>query len=229
MPTASSTPTTFNIVRMSGFQFEVDEDWAKKHNEMLRDTRYLVISAIALFVLCLAGGVAVWLLVDPASPWRLLGSLGLVLFGVMMLIVGLAIPRSVGSTQSLFDAHPLAPAIIADLPGTRTTLLALVNTTVDPAQPARWALTCRDVQAVPLTEGSVGTKVPVVAVGGQRNAGDAGTWQVITPMPIAWGTPERDVFSDAVSAIPAEQWNTLRRAKDRLPEVRAARNNLLIL
>ena len=116
MPTASSTPTTFNIVRMSGFQFEVDEDWAKKHNEMLRDTRYLVISAIALFVLCLAGGVAVWLLVDPASPWRLLGSLGLVLFGVMMLIVGLAIPRSVGSTQSLFDAHPLAPAIIADLP-----------------------------------------------------------------------------------------------------------------
>ena len=214
---------------MSVFRFDVDEEWAKAHNELLRDTRYLVISGIALFVLCLAGAAAIWFFVDPDSPWHLLGSLGLALFGVMMLIVGLAIPKSVGTTQSLFDAHPLAPAIIADHSGTHTTLLALVNTTVSDDHPPQWALTCSDVQAIPHTDDAVGTKVPVAAVGGRRSTDRAGTWQVITPMPIAWGTPDPAVLAQAVSHIPQEQWRTLRASATRLEEVRAARGNLLPL
>lgn len=214
---------------MNVFHFDVDEDWAKQHNEMMRDTRFLVASAVALFVICLAAGAAVWFLVDPASPWRLLGSLGLTLFGVMMLIVGFAIPKSVGTAQSLFDAHPLAPAIIAGHSGTHTTLLALVNTTVSDDHPPRWALTCSDVQAIPHTDDAVGTKVPVAAVGGRRSANRAGTWQVITPMPIAWGTPDPAVLAQAVSHIPQEQWRTLRASATRLEEVRSARGNLLPL
>lgn len=214
---------------MSVFRFDVDEEWAKAHNELLRDTRYLVFSGIALFVLCLAGAAAIWFFVDPDSPWHLLGSLGLALFGVMMLIVGLAIPKSVGTTQSLFDAHPLAPAIIADHSGTHTTLLALVNTTVSADQPPRWALTCNDVQSLPHTEDTVGTKVPVAAVGGRRSADRAATWQVITPMPIAWGTADPAVVAQAVSQIPQEQWHTLCASATRLEEVRSARDNLLPL
>ncbi|QPK83763.1 DUF3239 domain-containing protein [Corynebacterium qintianiae] len=213
---------------MSAFRFDVDEDWAKQNNEMLRDTRYLVISGVALFVICLTAAVLVWLFVDPASPWHLLGSLGLGLFGVMMLVVGLAIPRSVGTAQSLYDAHPLAPAIIADHTGTRTTLLALVNTTVDDSAP-RWALTSRDVQSVPHTDGSVGAKVPVAAVGGQRSAAEKNNWQVVAPMPIAWGTPDKAVVDRAVDSIPAELWRTLETSKKRLEEVQKAKNNLLRL
>lgn len=212
---------------MKVFRFDVDEDYAKQHNEMLRDTRNLVVSGIALFVLSLLGAALVWFLVDASSPWHLLGTLGLVLFGVMMLVVGLLIPRSVGTAQELYDAHPLAPAIVAERKGTDFTLLALVNTTVDPDQPAVWAVTSRNVHALPNTAEAVGTKVPVAAVGGQRSVHDRGRWQVITPMPIAWGTPDRAVVETARDAIPREQWHILERARTRLDEVKAAKHNLL--
>ncbi|SDL58335.1 Protein of unknown function [Corynebacterium mycetoides] len=213
---------------MTAFTFDVDENWAKEHNEMLRDTRSLTLSGIALFILCLAAAVAVWVFVDPASPWHLLGTLALALFGVMMLIVGLAIPKSVGTAQSLYGAHPLAPAIIAGHPGTRTTLLALVNTSVDASAP-RWALTVHDVSNIPHVDNTVGAKVPVAAVGGRRDAADQDHWKVITPMPIAWGTPDAAVVARALAAIPDEQWRTLRANKDRVDEVRRAKNDLLPL
>ncbi|WP_019194290.1 DUF3239 domain-containing protein [Corynebacterium timonense] len=214
---------------MKVFRFDVDEAYAQKNNEMLRDTRYLVISGVSLFVLCLIGAILVWFFVDPASPWRLLGSLGLLLFGVMMLIVGLLVPRSVGSAQSLYDAHPLAAAIIAESRGTDYTLLALVNTTVDPAQPAHWALTTQTVRSLPHTPDTVGAKVPVAAVGGRRSVHEKGRWQVITPMPIAWGTPDPSVVDAAKKAVPREQWHILDTSRPRLKEVMAAKYRLLPL
>ena len=84
---------------MKVFKFDVDEDFAKQHNEMVRDTRSLVASGIAIFVISVIVGVAVWFLVDPSSPWHWLGSFGAVLFGLLMLVVALLIPRSVGTVS----------------------------------------------------------------------------------------------------------------------------------
>ena len=112
---------------MKVFKFDVDEDFAKQHNEMVRDTRSLVASGIAIFVISLIVGVAVWFLVDPSSPWHWLGSFGAVLFGILMLVVALLIPRSVGKTQEIYDSNPLAPAIITERAGTTVTLTALVR------------------------------------------------------------------------------------------------------
>ena len=109
---------------MKVFKFDVDEEYAKQHNEMIRDTRSLVASGVALFVISLLGAAAVWFFVDPESPWHTLGTFGLALFGLMMLVVGLLIPRSVGKTQELYDANPLAPAIITERVGTTITLTA---------------------------------------------------------------------------------------------------------
>ena len=39
---------------MNRFHFDVDEAFAKQHNEMLRDTRKVVISGVSLFVICVA-------------------------------------------------------------------------------------------------------------------------------------------------------------------------------
>ncbi len=214
---------------MKVFRFPVDEAYAKQHNEMLRDTRSLVLSGISLFALSLISAVAVWFLVDPASPWHLLGSLGLLLFGVMMLVVALLIPRSVGTAQSLYDAHPLAPAIIAERRATDYTLLALVNANTDPSAPPVWAATTCTVRSLPNTADTPGTRVPVAAVGGQRSVHEKNRWQVITPMPIAWGTPDSSVVDAARAAVPREQWHMLDKAGERLDEVKAARNNLLIL
>ena len=94
---------------MHVFKFDVDEAYAKQHNELLRNIKYLVISGISLFAISVAAGVAIWFLVDPASPWHLLGSLGLVLFGVMMLIVALVIPAAWSARSSCITTirwHP---------------------------------------------------------------------------------------------------------------------------
>ena len=157
---------------MHVFKFDVDEAYAKQHNELLRNIKYLVISGISLFAISVAAGVAIWFLVDPASPWHLLGSLGLVLFGVMMLIVALVIPRGVVSPQQLYNDNPLAPAMITENVGTTITVTALVNANVDPGQKERWALASQIVRPLPQESNAVGTKVPVAAVGAQRSTHD---------------------------------------------------------
>ncbi|GAA1171805.1 hypothetical protein CGLAUT_03370 [Corynebacterium glaucum] len=214
---------------MKVFKFDVDEAYAKQHNEMLRNTKNLVISGIALFVISVVAAVLIWFLVDPASPWRLLGSLGLGLFGVMMLVVALVIPRSVGKAQELYDAHPLAPAIITENVGTTLTLTALVNANVDPELPPNWAITSQVVQPIPNTKDAIGTKVPVTAVGAQRSNHDKAHWQTITPMPIAWATPDESVIAQARKSIPQDQWNTLERARKNSDLIEASKKSLTAL
>ena len=214
---------------MSTFHFEVDEEYAKQHNELLRDTKSMVLSGIAIFILSVIGGIAAWIFIDPTSPWRLLGSVGLILFGVMMLIVALILPKSVGKTQALYDAHPLAPAVITENVGTTLTLTALVNMNASDRGPDRWAITSRVVKRIPNTHDTVGTKVPVVAVGGQRSTRDKNTWQVITPMPIAWATPDTQVISRARAEIPQDQWQRLEKARKDTELATAAKNSLIEL
>lgn len=214
---------------MQVFKFNVDEQFAKQHNEMIRNTRNLVISGISLFVISLAAAALIWLLVDPSSPWRLLGALGLALFGVMMLVVALVIPKSVGKTQQLYDAHPLAPAIITENAGTTLTLTALVNANVDSEAPPQWAVTSLVVKPIPNTPDKTGTKVPVAAVGAQRSSHDKQHWQTITPMPIAWGTPDADVVAAARKAIPQEQWHQLERARKKDDLIQESKKSLTIL
>lgn len=215
--------------RMQVFKFNVDEEFAKQHNEMIRNTRSLVISGISLFVLSLVAAVLIWLLVDPSSPWRLLGALGLALFGVMMLVVALVIPKSVGKTQQLYDAHPLAPAIITENAGTTLTLTALVNANVDSEVAPQWAITSLVVKPIPNTSDKTGTKVPVAAVGAQRSSHDKQHWQTITPMPIAWGTPDADVVAAARKAIPQEQWQQLERARKKDDLIQESKKSLTLL
>ncbi|MEH0148148.1 DUF3239 domain-containing protein [Corynebacterium sp. Q4381] len=214
---------------MKVFKFDVDEAYAKQHNEMLRNTKYLVISGVALFIISLAAAAAVWFLVDPSSPWHILGSIGLALFGVMMLIVALAIPRSVGKVQQLYDAHPLSPAIITENHGTAVTLTALVNANVDPDLPPRWALTSLVTKPIPGAHDTTGTKIPVTAVGAQQSVHDKAHWQVITPMPIAWATPDPDVVTQARTSIPHRQWQTLEHAAKDSELVEASKKTLQLL
>lgn len=211
---------------MKVFTFDVDEAYAKQHNELQRNTRSLVISGIALFVISLVAAALIWFFVDPSSHWHMLGSAGLALFGVMMLLVTIAIPRALGSAQDLYNAHPLAPAIITENQGTTVTLTALVNTNVDPEDRPRWALTSLVTKPLPHTADTVGTKVPVAAVGAQRTAQEQKRWKTITPMPIAWGTPDPQVIASARGAVPQEQWRKLERACKREDLVQASKKGL---
>ena len=213
---------------MKVFKFDVDESYAKQHNELLRDTGRLRTSGIILGLLLIAAGLAVYFLVDAA--WGLTIGIGLGLFGVMIGIIGVAAASRVGTAQQLYDSYPLAPAVVAEVNERDMVLLALVNTNVDSSQPPRWGAALRTVTSIPgLKKRPEGTKVPVAAVGGHRSTQDKGHWQQISPMPIAWGTPDQEVVDIARTSIPQDQWNRLERARKRLDEVKATKYDLLVL
>ncbi|QPK79749.1 DUF3239 domain-containing protein [Corynebacterium lizhenjunii] len=213
---------------MKIFKFDVDESFAKANNELLRDARRLLYSGLLLGAVLVASGVAVYFLVDAA--WGLTLALGLGLFGVVVAVVGVLSARKVGTAQHLYDTYPLAPAVIAEVNERDMVLMALVNTNVDPSLPPRWGAALRTVSNIPgLPKRAVGTKIPVAAVSGHRSTGDQAHWQQISPMPIAWGTPDQEVVKIARTSIPEEQWHRLDRARKRLSDVKNTKYDLLVL
>ncbi|MDK8501419.1 DUF3239 domain-containing protein [Corynebacterium pseudodiphtheriticum] len=215
---------------MKVFKFDVDEAFAKQHNEMLRDSRRLLVSGLLLGGILLTAGILVALLVQPV--WSITVGLGLGLFGIMMAIVGIAGSRKVGTAQQLYDRYPLAPAVIAKVNERDMVIMALVNSATDPNAEPRPALALRTVSNIPgLEHKKKGTQIPVAAVTGrlQRNSSGPDTWAQISPMPIAWGTPDAEVVRVARTSIPHEQWAKLQKNIERLEDVQKTRMDLLHL
>ncbi len=210
---------------MKIFKFDVDESFAKSNNELLRDSNRLRVSGLIFGLILVIAGAAVWW----RFSWGITLGLGLILFGIVVAIVGVAAASKVGTAQSLYDSYPLAPAVIAEVNERDTVLMALVNTNVDPSLPPRWGACLRTVSAIPGVQRTVGTKVPVAAVSGQRSSSDKEHWQQISPMPIAWGTPDAETVTIARKSIPQDQWQRLERARKRLSDVKATRYDLLVL
>lgn len=210
---------------MKIFKFDVDESFAKSNNELLRDSNRLRVSGLIFGLILVIAGTAVWW----RFSWGITLGLGLILFGIVVAIVGVAAASKVGTAQSLYDSYPLAPAVIAEVNERDMVLMALVNTNVDPSLPPRWGACLRTVSAIPGVQRTVGTKVPVAAVSGQRSSSDKEHWQQISPMPIAWGTPDAETVTIARKSIPQDQWQRLERARKRLSDVKATRYDLLVL
>lgn len=213
---------------MKIFKFEVDDAFAKKHNELLRDSGRLRLSGLIMGLLLVLAGIATYMFIE--TEWRITVGLGLGLFGIMCAIVGVLAARKVGTAQELYNRYPLAPAVVVEVNERDMVLMALVNTNVDPNLPPRWAAALRTVTSIPgITTRTVGTKVPVAAVSGQVNSNDREHWQQISPMPIAWGTPDQEVVNIARKSIPQEEWQILERARKRLTDVKATKFDLLVL
>lgn len=217
-------------MKMKVFKFDVDEAFAKQHNEMLRDSRRLLVSGLLLGGILLTAGILVALLVQPV--WSITVGLGLGLFGIMMAIVGIAGSKKVGTAQQLYDRYPLAPAVIAKVNERDMVIMALVNSATDPNAEPRPALALRTISNIPgLEHKKKGTQIPVAAVTGrlQRNSSGPDTWAQISPMPIAWGTPDAEVVRVARTSIPHEQWAKLQKNIERLEDVQKTRMDLLHL
>lgn len=217
-------------MKMKVFKFDVDEAFAKQHNEMLRDSRRLLVSGLLLGGILLIAGILVAVFVQPI--WSITVGLGLGLFGIMMAIVGVAGSRKVGTAQQLYDRYPLAPAVIAKVNERDMVIMALVNSATDPNAEPRPALALRTVSNIPgLEHKKKGTQIPVAAVTGrlQRNSSGPDTWAQISPMPIAWGTPDPEVIRVARTSIPHEQWAKLQKNIERLEDVQKTRMDLLHL
>lgn len=216
---------------MKVFHFSVDDEHAKQHNEFLSNTRYFFASAIILGVITMLVGLIVYFGPGNQAVWALMVLIVAILLGIAFIAAGITTKRRSGGAQEMYDRYPLVPAVISDSNDRDAGLLALVNTNVDPKLPPRWGLAYTRIKALPGMDKplTVGTKVPAVAVFGQRATKAQEFWQTIRPMPIAWGTPDEDVIATARKAIPNDQWNKLDNGRRKLDEVRASRDQMILL
>lgn len=216
---------------MKVLKFDVDESFARRHNEIMRDSRRLLISGLSLGAIMIAAGGLVYWLVE--APWSITVSIGMGLFGIMMALVGILSAKKVGTAQQLYDTYPLAPAMIAEINERDMVIMALVNASASTRDPEQPALALRTVSHIPgIDKPTLGTKIPVAAVSGRRIPGPGNTpdrWQQISPMPIAWGTADDEVVRSARTAIPHDQWAQLDKLRTRLNDVKATRFDLLVL
>lgn len=212
---------------MNHFHFAVDQEYAKQHNELLRDTRRLTIASL-LFAAMLAGlGVLSMSLFGEGLGLGI--AVVFFLMAAVFVVIAPIIGKKVGTAQELYDRYELAPAIVAEVLPRSLVLLALVNVSAVPSAPPRWGLAIRNITRLEGHPREEGARVPSVAVTGRRSMASTETWDEISPMPIAWATTDAKVIDAAARQIPPEQWDMLAQLKDKLPEVQATRLNLLPL
>lgn len=212
---------------MTTFNFTVDKEFAKTHNEFFRDAKRLQISA-GILALIMFAIVAVMLTV--ADITLLTAGLGIsfTIFGLLCLIMIPILPRQMGDPQQYYDLYDLAPAVIARVNARDLELLALVDASSnsDKSVPA---LAVRTVSSIPGVPREVGARVPSMAVTGVQTLRNRDVFQEISPMPVAWGTKDRTVLRDAEKAISSSQWKKLDGLMNRIDDVHATKRNLLVL
>ncbi len=175
-------------------------------NETVADVRRLRVSAIVFTVVLVAAAAWLFYLGDLWS--YIVGALFLVIAAISLFVTVWA-PSKVGSVEQLYADGPLVPAVIAETKARGVTLLALVDIAKADGSP-RYALVTRSVRSLPGHELVEGELVPSVSVLADRNAKAAGdTWQMVSPMPIAWGTTDTSVIERAKAEITDAEWSLL--------------------
>ena len=212
---------------MTDFNFTVDKEFSKKHNEFFRDAKRLQISAGVLAVIMFAVTAVMLIVVGPTVLTVGL-SISFSFFGLICLIIIPVLPRQMGNPQQYYDLYDLAPAMIAQVNARDMFLLALVDASTNKSIRVP-ALALRVVSSIPSVPREVGSRVPSMAVTSVQTLRDRDIFQEISPMPVAWGTQDSKVLQEADAAINKSEWKQLEENLDRVDEVMATKRNLLIL
>lgn len=211
---------------MRRFEFSVDSAHARSVNETVADVRRLRWSAIltGLLFAVLAG----WLIVL-AHPWSYILAAVAVVVAIASVWMSFWAPRRVGTVEDLYADGELVPAIVAVTRPRGATLLALVNTAKPDAAGPHYALVTRNVRALPghsLTH--VGERVPSISVMSDRATNSTSeTWEMVSPMPIAWGTRDPKVLRRAIEQIPTDEWTLLAKSIPLAADVPRAKDQQL--
>lgn len=209
------------------FNFDVDEEYARKHNEFLRDAKRMQVSAGVLAAV-LGVIVAVLLLTAGSNWWAIAISFALGVFALLCLALIPILPRKMGSPQQYFDMYQLAPAMIAEVNARDMSLLMLVDASAD-LQRTVPALAVRTVTSVPGVPREVGARVPSMAVTGYRPTRGPKVYEEISPMPVAWGTGDVKVWKRAERAISTNLWNRLDGLLDQVDKAKKANRSVYVL
>jgi Protein of unknown function (DUF3239) len=209
------------------FQFPVDVAHAKSVNETMGDVRRLRASAIVTAVILIAA--AVWFF-WMAHPWSYILGAVFVITAATSLWVTVWAPRKVGSVEDLYAKGDLVPAVIAETRARGVTLLALIDIAKPDAEGPHYALVTRSVRTLPGHELVEGELVPSISVLADRSkSAISDTWQMVSPMPIAWGTKDRAVIERATATIGEDEWALLVANIGLSEKVREAENQQLLV
>ncbi|MBY6412695.1 DUF3239 domain-containing protein [Rhodococcus sp. BP-252] len=212
---------------MRQFQFPVDVAHAKSVNETMADVRRLRVSAIVTAVVLIGAGIwFFWM----AHPWSyILGAVFLITAATSLWVTVWA-PRKVGTVEDLYAKGGLVPAVIAEKRARGVTLLALVDIAKPDADTRHFALVTRSIRTLPGHELVEGELVPSISVLADRNKNTIGdTWQMVSPMPIAWGTTDKTIIARATAEISDEEWALLVANIGLSAKVREADNQQLLV
>lgn len=209
--------------------FPVDDAWVRKNNESLTEVRRLQWSAGILGVVVLAAGLGV-LVYSGFEAWGWIVAVMAGMFALGCLAMIGYIPRKMGSMAHTYATSELVPAIVAEVRPRGLTLMALVDRAVDRSAGKLPALVARSCEKIPGHDLKVGERVPCVAVVGNRSArGRDNLYEFISPMPIAWATPDAAALRRLTREIPAGEWETVRQNLDRVTEVMGSPASILPL
>lgn len=212
---------------MTNFDFRVDEAYARKHNEFLRDAKRLQISAGILAAILIAV-IAIVFSALGATVLSIGLAVSLGFFALLCLILIPVLPKKMGDPQRYYDMYQLAPAVVAEVNARDMVILAYIDASAEEGTSAP-ALVCRTVTSIPGVAREVGSRVPSMVVTGYRPTRGPKVYEEVSPMPVAWGTPDEKVWKDAERAIPTNQWKRLEELQSRLGEVKKTPRDLLIL
>jgi hypothetical protein len=209
------------------FQFPVDVAHAKSVNETMADVRRLRASAIVTAaVLIAAAAWFFWL----AHPWSYILGAVFVITAATSLWVTVWAPRKVGTVEDLYKNGSLVPAVIAETRARGVTLLALIDIAKPDANSPHYALVTRSVRSLPGHELVEGELVPSVSVLSDRTKNTiSDSWQMVSPMPIAWGTTDKSVIERATAEISEAEWSLLVANIGLSEKVREADNQQLLV
>ncbi len=202
-------------------------DHAKSVNETMADVRRLRSSAIFTAVILIAATAwFFWL----AHPWSYILGAVFVIAAATSLWVMVWAPRKVGTVEDLYAKGDLVPAIIAEKRARGVTLLALVDIAKPDAEAPHYALVTRSIRSLPGHELVEGELVPSISVLADRNKNTISeTWQMVSPMPIAWGTKDASVIERATAQISEAEWQLLVANIGLSEKVREAENQQLLV
>ena len=209
------------------FSFEVDELFCRSHNEYLRDSRRLQTAAGVLGGILVVVSISVFAVLEPTVAMFI--GLPAIVFAALCFAMLPVIPRRVGNPQELYDRYELCPAVVAAYTDHDMTLLALVNTSMNPEEKPRYALSSHLITRVPGVNKAIGAKVPSVAVALRRSVKSGDYYDDINPMPLGWATRDRATLVDAERAISPQQWKMLAGHIDDLARVQKEKQKLLPL
>ncbi|NLG55524.1 MAG: DUF3239 domain-containing protein [Rhodococcus sp.] len=205
---------------MRHIDFEVDRAHARSVNQTLGDMRRLQFSSALVALALVAGAVGLFFV---GRAWATVLGFVLVAGAVTCVWLVLWVPRKVGSIDDLYRDNPVVPAVVGALQPRGVTLLSLLDV-AKPGNEPKYALVTRNIARRPLQRLRVGDRVPAVALCNDRSRHSTDdTWEMVTIMPIEWGTRDAGVLARAEAEIPAVEWDFLASRIDETEAIRTSR------